>query len=77
MLAAEITKEEKRRIKMRTVDEIYVGDFVTQYAKVWDGMIVAETEEEFAEAKKYLFAWFDAIHAADADIRKAVFAQTR
>lgn len=62
---------------MRTVDEIYVGDFVKQYSKVWDGMVAAKTEDEFAEAKRYLFAWYDAIGSADPDIRTQVFAQVK
>jgi hypothetical protein len=60
-----------------SIEDILIRDFVKQYTKVWDGMNAAKTEEEFAEAKRYLFGWYDGTRSLDPDVREAVFAQVK
>jgi hypothetical protein len=59
------------------MEDILVRDFVTQYISVWKNMFTAKTDEEFSEAKKFLFGWFDGTRSLDADTRRQVFDQVR
>ena len=62
---------------MSTVEEIEIKALVSAYDKVWHGMTVCSTEEQFTEAKRQLFEWYDVVGAADLETRKKVFAQTK
>jgi hypothetical protein len=62
---------------MSTVEEIEVKALVSAYEKVWHGMMVCNTEDEFTEAKRRLFEWYDVIGAVDSETRKQVFARTK
>ena len=62
---------------MSTVEEIEVKALLSAYDKVWHGMMVCNTEEEFTDAKRRLFEWYDVIGSVDLDTRKQVFARTK